>query len=358
MYRLLMQRGSARENDSLTEEMRDEVLQAVMRSIGEGVIVWSAPEGVLTSCNEAAARILGVPLTQLEGRTVDYPWQLVREDGSPLPKHERGAVAALQTGRTQTGRVIGVVRPDGSLAWVRSTSVVLREPLHSAPYAVVTTFVDITELRLTSDRLKVAAGRLAETMAGANVGTWELDVDTGHVERNARWAAILGYLPAEIEPTLSAFTERIHPDDAAAWSAIMEHGFHQGTPYILECRVRRKDGQWHWVQKRGKVVELSANGRSARVAGVLVDIDPQKRAEESLRVTVAENERLVAELRAALDNLRTLEGLLPICMYCKSIRDDDGAWSSVEAYVTHHANVAFSHGICPVCFAKHVGDDV
>ncbi len=92
------------------------------------------------------------------------------------------------------------------------------------------------------------------------------------------------------------------------------------------------------------------------MAGVLVDIDARKRTEETLRVTLAENERLVVELRAALDSIRTLEGLLPICMYCKSIRDDAGAWSRIEAYVSRRTNVAFSHGICPECYVKHIGD--
>jgi PAS domain S-box-containing protein len=340
----------------MKNETRDDVLHAVMRSIAEGVIVWSVPDGVLVSCNEAAARILGVSRTELEGRTLDYPWQLIREDGTSIPKPERGAVAALRSGQAQASTVMGVPRPDGTLAWVRSTSVVLRESDETAPYAIVTTFVDITELRQTSEQSKIVAGRLAEAMAGADVGTWELDLETGHVTRNTRWSEILGYLPAELEPTLSALTSRIHPDDGVAWSTITEHGFQQGAPYVLECRVRHKDGHWHWVQERGKAVELTPDGRSRRVAGVLVDIDARRRTEDALRLALADNERLVVELRDALDNVRKLEGLLPICMYCKSIRDDAGAWSSIETYVTRRANVAFSHGICPVCHVKHFAD--
>lgn len=343
-------------NQPLAGKARDDLLREVMRSIGEGVFVWSVPAGELISCNEAAARILGVSLGDLAGRSIDYPWPLLRDDGSPMPKAERGAVVAVRSGRSQASIVMGVQRPDGTVAWVRSTSVVLRESAGAAPYAVITTFVDITELRETSARLKVTASRLAEAMAGADVGTWEIDLETGHVERNARWAEILGYAPAEIEPTFNAFTDRIHPDDRAASMTILDRGFRDGTPYIIECRARHKDGHWHWVQKRGKVAERSADGRPRRVAGVLVDIDVARRTEETLRATLAENERLVAELRQALDNIKTLEGLLPICMYCKSIRDDAGAWSSVEAYVTRRADVAFSHGICPKCFTEHVDD--
>lgn len=57
----------------------------------------------------------------------------------------------------------------------------------------------------------------------------------------------------------------------------------------------------------------------------------------------------VKELEEALGNVRRLTGLLPICSYCKAIRDDSDYWHRVEEYVTEHADVKFSHGICPKC---------
>jgi sigma-B regulation protein RsbU (phosphoserine phosphatase) len=60
----------------------------------------------------------------------------------------------------------------------------------------------------------------------------------------------------------------------------------------------------------------------------------------------------VAELQDALANVRRLNGLLPICSYCKAIRDDSDYWHRVEEYVTEHADVKFSHGICPKCLEK------
>jgi DNA-binding response OmpR family regulator len=60
----------------------------------------------------------------------------------------------------------------------------------------------------------------------------------------------------------------------------------------------------------------------------------------------------VRELEAALGKIRNLTGLLPICMYCKSIRDDSNYWHRVEEYVSEHADVQFSHGICPKCLPR------
>ena len=61
---------------------------------------------------------------------------------------------------------------------------------------------------------------------------------------------------------------------------------------------------------------------------------------------------MIAELRDALANLKRLSGLLPICASCKKIRDDQGYWHQVENYMQDHAEVEFSHGICPECAAK------
>lgn len=60
----------------------------------------------------------------------------------------------------------------------------------------------------------------------------------------------------------------------------------------------------------------------------------------------------IDELQNALDNVKQLSGLLPICAYCKKIRDDKGYWNQLEAYLQKHTEAQFSHGICPDCERK------
>lgn len=72
------------------------------------------------------------------------------------------------------------------------------------------------------------------------------------------------------------------------------------------------------------------------------------------------NEKLLhktGELQKALDEVKTLHGLLPICAYCKKIRDDKGYWNQVEEYIEKHSEAEFSHGICPDCLEKLYGDE-
>jgi|WetSurMetagenome_2_1015567.scaffolds.fasta_scaffold507843_1 hypothetical protein len=62
--------------------------------------------------------------------------------------------------------------------------------------------------------------------------------------------------------------------------------------------------------------------------------------------------RRLRDLRKAIEQTRILEGLLPICASCKKIRDDKGYWSQLEHYISEHAGITFSHGLCPDCAAK------
>ncbi len=70
----------------------------------------------------------------------------------------------------------------------------------------------------------------------------------------------------------------------------------------------------------------------------------------------SEKEHLIAELKGALTQVKKLQGLLPICSHCKSIRDDKGYWSRIEAYIQKHSEAQFSHGICPECAKKYYPD--
>jgi PAS domain S-box-containing protein len=79
--------------------------------------------------------------------------------------------------------------------------------------------------------------------------------------------------------------------------------------------------------------------------GIARDITERKQAEE-------EREKLISKLQEALDNIKTLKGLLPICANCKKIRDDKGYWNQIETYIRNHSDAEFSHGICPDCAKK------
>ncbi len=79
------------------------------------------------------------------------------------------------------------------------------------------------------------------------------------------------------------------------------------------------------------------------------EIECRKKSEQ-------EKEKLLGELKTALSEVKTLRGILPICSFCKQIRDDKGYWNQIESYIQNHSEADFSHGVCPDCMKKHYPD--
>ncbi len=94
---------------------------------------------------------------------------------------------------------------------------------------------------------------------------------------------------------------------------------------------------------------FSHDGSLMAAIETLQDITELKRVEE-------ERKKLNMSLQEALDRIKTLSGLIPICAGCKKIRDDKGYWNQIEEYLEKHSDASFSHGLCPECFQQFFPD--
>lgn len=131
----------------------------------------------------------------------------------------------------------------------------------------------------------------------------------------------------------------ILPDKLAQkMEACMQRAFQTNKTQIFEYRLP-VDKQIRFHEARIVV------SWEDEVLVIVRDITARKHADE-------ERERLIKELQGALGQVRELSGLLPICASCKSIRDDKGYWTRLEAYLLEHSRAEFSHGICPDCARK------
>ncbi|MBL8732731.1 MAG: PAS domain-containing protein [Planctomycetes bacterium] len=324
--------------------------QSIIAGMQEGVIV-QGRGGEILSSNHAAERILGLSADQLRGLTsIDSRWRPVHEDGSPFPGEDHPAMVALCTGRPQQGVVMGVHKPDDSLAWIRVNS----QPIRLAPaaphHAVVTTFLDITEERRLLSELRAQREQLALVLEGNDDGSWDWEIPTGKVAFSRRWAGMLGYRLEQLAPELSTWERLTHPEDLPRATAAVQAHLAGHTPaYECEFRMRHQNGDWLWILDRGKVVQRAADGSPLRAAGTHTDITARRLADEAMQAMAAANEKLVIELRLALDRVRTLTGLLPVCAWCKSVRNDQGYWQRLEEYLTEHTEARCTHGLCPTC---------
>ena len=120
-------------------------------------LVHHAADGTIVHVNEAAGLILGISPEVIRGRTPINPsWRIVHPDGSPFPMHERPAGVTLSTGVEQTGVLMGVQKPDGSVTWISVTSRRVNDESAGAPCEVLVSFTDITELMNANARAREA----------------------------------------------------------------------------------------------------------------------------------------------------------------------------------------------------------
>lgn len=174
-----------------------------------------------------------------------------------------------------------------------------------------------------------------ESRDGIVVITPELRV----FEANRRFAEMLGYTMEEAL-MLHVWDWEAHfsRDHIQAMAGIIDGGGHH-----FETCHRRKDGS---------VIDVELSNSATYYCGrklifcVCRDVTERKRAE-------MERERLLKTLREADAEIESLRGILPICMYCKKVRDDEGYWEKVEVYLSRYAHSDVSHSICPECMKEH-----
>jgi len=89
---------------------------------------------------------------------------------------------------------------------------------------------------------------------------------------------------------------------------------------------------------------------------VIVSVSDQVALAIERKTSEKKREALIKKLNTALEEVKILQGILPICSFCKKIRDDKGYWNQIEDYIHKHSDAEFSHGICQECVEKHYPD--
>ena len=112
----------------------------------------------------------------------------------------------------------------------------------------------------------------------------------------------------------------------------------------FEETIQLPDGEFTFITIKFPIHD--GEGKIYAVGGFCADITERRRIEQ-------EKEELIQRLQKALDEVKTLRGIIPICSFCKKIRDDQGYWSQVETYVGQRTDADFSHALCPDCVTKH-----
>ncbi|MBU0482740.1 MAG: DUF3365 domain-containing protein [Proteobacteria bacterium] len=135
----------------------------------------------------------------------------------------------------------------------------------------------------------------------------------------------------------------VHADDLEKFQEHFDRE-HEDEAVEFDFRIITATGEVRWLRHVCQPV-ISADGRNLGRRASNYNITARKQAEE-------EREKVIGELKKALQQVKLLSGFLPICASCKKIRDDKGYWNQIESYIRDHSEAEFSHSICPACARK------
>ena len=294
-------------------------------------------EGLILEANLTAATLLGVARGALGKRPLNRFILKEDEDIYYLRRKQLFETAAPQACELR------MVKTDGTQFWARLEATAARDEGGAPVLRVVLS--DITDRKRAEAALEQEAALLAQAETISHMGSWRMVLETGTLTWSDGMYGILGIERTNLNHSVGeALALAAHPEDRAALDELNSAILGDGFPRPIDFRIVRPGGVVRWVHAQGQQ-ERDETGRVVALAGFVQDITDRKRAEAALQ-------EKVEELRQALDQIKTLSGILPICMHCKKIRDDKGSWNRMEIYIRDRTEAEFSHGICPECMKK------
>jgi PAS domain S-box-containing protein len=316
---------------------REEANTRAILDMALDAVIGMDEHGIITNWNPRAEVIFGWTAGEAVGKTLSevvIPPQY-RE------AHIRGLRHFLATGQgpVLNRRIeITALRRDGTEFPVELSILPLKV---GASYRFNAFIADITERKRAQER----NARLAAIVASSEdaiigktpegiIVTWNRGAERifGYTAAEALGQPITMLIPldrSDEEPTITA---RLQPGER------IEH---------FDTVRRRKDGEEIDVSLTISPIKDTIE-KIIGVSKIARDITERQHAKEGM-------ERLIRDLMDALDKVKTLRGLLPICSSCKNIRSDENYWQNIETHIEEHSDASFTHGVCPTCMQKLYG---
>jgi PAS domain S-box-containing protein len=295
-------------------------------------------EGAYLACNRASEKLVGVAEAEQIGKT-DFDF-FSREFAEAIRAEDRLVMASRLERRVEEW----VTYPDGARVLMES----LKAPLYGLGGKVVGLVGvsrDVTARKRAEERLARERDFSEQLIRVAPVGIAVYQAETGRcLVANPALCDITGATQAQL--ACQNFRELASWREAGLLAAA-EAALASGRRQQLSAQLRTGSGRVVWALA---ILSSFDSEEGVHLVLLLKDITDMKVAE-------AERERMVQELTEALANVKTLSGLLPVCAWCKNVRDDAGYWQRIETYLSEHSDARCTHGMCPDCLAKRFPED-
>ncbi len=213
---------------------------------------------------------------------------------------------------------------------------------------------EIEERKNIQHALREYKDRLDLALKGADLGTWDLDIESKEMLFNDRYAEMLGYSPGELEENFDIWNGLICPEDAdRVIGLLVAHLEGESPHYEAEYRLRSKSGEWIWVLDKGKVTHRDGAGTPLRVVGTHLDITARKKTEEALHELLEAKDVLMKELQHRVkNNLTMIDSIL--YMESQTMKDE----KALAVLKDTQSRIRSMAGVYEILYKSSGGDKV
>lgn len=259
-------------------EGQKQTLRTIFEILPVGVLI-ADRQGKVGQCNAMAARFLSDD-NACSGRldTGHLVARLIREDGTAQGDEDGLARKAWADHERLSGAVIGLqpTADGGDPRWLSISAAPIEGGRHGGAVVVLT---DVTASKCAANALAEQEARLRLVLEAARYGIWEWNIVTGEIRWDERCGEMLGYEPGKFSPKYEAWIARVHEADREKFINRLRRCVRLSEPFDQDFRVSDVDGNWQWLETRGKVVEWEA-GRPVRMLGIHTEINRRVAAEQ------------------------------------------------------------------------------
>lgn len=252
------------------------LLDQVVSGTSDAIFVKDQKGRYLLS-NQATSQFVGKPLSEILGKDDTEIFDI--ESGKQLMELD---AAIMERGTTQTHE-----EKIKNLEGKEMVFLVTKGPTRDASGTVTGIFGvsrDITERHQAKELLRSREKQLARVIEGSDQGFWDWNLKTNAFQVSPRWETMLGYQPGEMDVSLEAWGQHVHPDDLAlAMASIARHIAGETTSHEVDLRCKNKAGEWRWLHTRGRIVEWDSDGKPLTMSGTHTDVTQQRAADLALR---------------------------------------------------------------------------
>ena len=274
---LLVYSDIAPQREALAALQASEVRFRQLAEVFPEIIFEASLDGTLTYVNDRTLSRHGIQGKDMVlGRNL---MDFVHPDDLDRVRHR---LAERTSGREGGFLEYRALRPDGVVFDAMAFTSLLKDKGHLT--GIRGFVLDISERKRSEEVLAHNEARLNQIIDATGVGTWEWNILTGEQHCNERWAGMLGYTLAELEPLrFETWAALVHPEDRARNQEQIERHFRGELDHVdIEIRMKHKDGSWIWVHNRGRVTAWSEAGQPLHMFGTHTEITERKRMDEQI----------------------------------------------------------------------------